>query len=66
MNFVRKYFICFFILFCLGLLSCHQNISGKECSLNDKKKDIDAINNGFITVRIPAKSSIIEKVCIQS
>ena len=41
MNFVRKYFICFFILFCLGLLSCHQNISGKECSLNDKKKDID-------------------------
>lgn len=28
----------------------------------DKKKDIDATNNGFITVRIPAKSSIIEKL----
>ena len=28
----------------------------------DKKKDIDAINNGFITVRIPAKSNIIEKL----
>lgn len=28
----------------------------------DRKKDIDATNNGFITVRIPAKSNIIEKL----